>query len=703
MAEEEDLDPRWRLRRQLLRLNSLAWARAEQKETQQALRALGIPQEVDLSSVCRELGTFETQAEVEAPDLAVCDVLAFLQHATPAEQDFKKLNDSESHTAIHRIQERGLSLKKFKELYLFLEGLSRQGILPWYDRSARLAGIPLQEANFYQVNYWVIEPFTAREDMSYMEIVSDESAQRPTWFISHWWGEALSTFLKCLAKHTDVRRLSPRTSYWTALCSLGPGETCDTFHPAAKLRALLVLGTAGAFQRAWCVLEMGLATAEARGKAGLDVVAMRQDARGLAVVLTDGLTDAEQEWEAKHPGMGHIAKTDRESSFPLEVLSAGLSVDFSRCEASGGRSLVLAALSKLCPAQELPAEEVLNQHLRSFFARTALVQVLHRQLPVAPFLATIAGNTLQQDLWLPCLAHVLEDPEGFLLELLPYLVSMPLRRLRLDLGWRSLYANGSVSKVSSCSSLSGLGELGGLRDLELRLSGSRQLRSLSGFDSALGRLQMLQRLDLRLDACDKLQSVGELGKSLGQLSQLRSLDCHLGGCQLSDRDVRELGRGMQMLFKLQRLSVDLSGIKQIFYLWELGKCMRFMPELQQLEMDFSLCINLSDISELGNSVRILLTEMSHFGPGKPNSSFALRLEKSGVRINREKVAGYRDPDLFVKALGSRALSDFDPRPAASKAKLRPVWLTHLQEVQAKRSFLVPMGCQGLHRGCPRLY
>ncbi|CAJ1366215.1 unnamed protein product [Effrenium voratum] len=191
MAEEEDLDPRWRLRRQLLRLNSLAWARAEQKETQQALRALGIPQEVDLSSVCRELGTFETQAEVEAPDLAVCDVLAFLQHATPAEQDFKKLNDSESHTAIHRIQERGLSLKKFKELYLFLEGLSRQGILPWYDRSARLAGIPLQEANFYQVNYWVIEPFTAREDMSYMEIVSDESAQRPTWFISHWWGEAM--------------------------------------------------------------------------------------------------------------------------------------------------------------------------------------------------------------------------------------------------------------------------------------------------------------------------------------------------------------------------------------------------------------------------------------------------------------------------------------------------------------------------------
>ena len=32
-----------------------------------------------------------------------------------------------------------------------------------------------------------------------------------------------------------------------------------------------------------------------------------------------------------------------------------------------------------------------------------------------------------------------------------------------------------------------------------------------------------------------------------------------------------------------------------------------------------------------------------------------------------------------------------------------VWLTHLQEMAIKRSFKVPLGCQGMHKGCPRLY
>ena len=32
-----------------------------------------------------------------------------------------------------------------------------------------------------------------------------------------------------------------------------------------------------------------------------------------------------------------------------------------------------------------------------------------------------------------------------------------------------------------------------------------------------------------------------------------------------------------------------------------------------------------------------------------------------------------------------------------------VWLTHVQEMAIKRTFKVPMGCQGMHKGCPRLY
>ena len=40
--------------------------------------------------------------------------------------------------------------------------------------------------------------------------------------------------------------------------------------------------------------------------------------------------------------------------------------------------------------------------------------LLGRQLSIAPYLAIIAANVAQQELKLPCLAHVLETPERFL-------------------------------------------------------------------------------------------------------------------------------------------------------------------------------------------------------------------------------------------------------------------------------------------------
>ena len=61
--------------------------------------------------------------------------------------------------------------------------------------------------------------------------------------------------------------------------------------------------------------------------------------------------------------------------------------------------------------------------------------------------------------------------------------------------------------------------------------------------------------------------------------------------------------------------------------------------------------------------------------------------------------------MFVKSLGVRALCDPDEadlRPPSPKGR-NVVWLTHLEEQEIKRSFRVPMGCQGFFKGCPRLY
>ena len=57
----------------------------------------------------------------------------------------------------------------------------------------------------------------------------------------------------------------------------------------------------------------------------------------------------------------------------------------------------------------------------------------------------------------------------------------------------------------------------------------------------------------------------------------------------------------------------------------------------RFHLDLSLCINLSDISHLGNSLRILLAEPCGSGfrsEEESPGSFSLKLDKSGVRINR---------------------------------------------------------------------
>ena len=131
----------------------------------------------------------------------------------------------------------------------------------------------------------------------------------------------------------------------------------------------------------------------------------------------------------------------------------------------------------------------LDRSLRSFFAQSALAQLLHRlgrgfrgrsdvaalspesslatrQMSISPFLNVIAAHSSEeehllprseatgpppqfasslQELALPCLSHTLSGPGKFLADLSPTISGLSqLRCLRLDFGWRSLYANRAV-------------------------------------------------------------------------------------------------------------------------------------------------------------------------------------------------------------------------------------------------------------------
>jgi hypothetical protein len=54
---------------------------------------------------------------------------------------------------------------------------------------------------------------TSALQCSYVELVVIAD-QFPEWFVSHWWGESVFAFIKCLIRHAEDRGLSWDTPYW---------------------------------------------------------------------------------------------------------------------------------------------------------------------------------------------------------------------------------------------------------------------------------------------------------------------------------------------------------------------------------------------------------------------------------------------------------------------------------------------------------
>ena len=54
---------------------------------------------------------------------------------------------------------------------------------------------------------------TAAWQCSDVELVAIAD-QFPEWFVSHWWGEPVFAFIKCLIRHAKDRGLSWDTPYW---------------------------------------------------------------------------------------------------------------------------------------------------------------------------------------------------------------------------------------------------------------------------------------------------------------------------------------------------------------------------------------------------------------------------------------------------------------------------------------------------------
>ena len=67
--------------------------------------------------------------------------------------------------------------------------------------------------SLYDATAFMIKPATRKRRCSFVEFVAN-GAQRPSWFVSHWWGESVVDFIRCLEQHRKDRALAEDMAYW---------------------------------------------------------------------------------------------------------------------------------------------------------------------------------------------------------------------------------------------------------------------------------------------------------------------------------------------------------------------------------------------------------------------------------------------------------------------------------------------------------
>ena len=234
--------------------------------------------------------------------------------------------------------------------------------------------------------------------------------QKPSWFVSHAWKEPVWSFVSVLQRHETVRLLNP--FYWVCAYANNQHNVNDdipdnprksSFYFALKSceGVILVLDTnATAFGRIWCCFEESIAIEEQQTSSP-DQTALLLDvgatAAGQAHLITDGLAGQEIDMV---PVLAWHSKTQREATFPTEILRHGLFVDI--CNASATRSedktRILGSIAlprqqtALLSAVESDRYREVNQGLASHFALASWYGHLVRRQPLHDVAAALEAD-----------------------------------------------------------------------------------------------------------------------------------------------------------------------------------------------------------------------------------------------------------------------------------------------------------------------
>lgn len=249
---------------------------------------------------------------------------------------------------IPEVEWRAINLGQLRELAaLVKEVVTRTEVTDSFNGNAR---IRWDTANMYHINNAITKPLTQHFKCSFVELVAKGGAQKPKWFVSHWWGTPFQQTVALLGFHADQRVVSPDAAYW--ICTFAncqhdlSGLQVKDMHQSPFVKAIMSPGCDGTvtlldqhvttFTRVWCVLENFVSTNWAREGGETQLY-------DLAAWLPEGGKYGGKPVPAKPTlridlGNGKIEERVQDEStggaFPLTVAARGVHIDLTKASAT---------------------------------------------------------------------------------------------------------------------------------------------------------------------------------------------------------------------------------------------------------------------------------------------------------------------------------------------------------------------------------
>lgn len=457
--------------------------------------------------------------------------------------------------------------------------------LQWHDTAAEETSstatkpLTMERLNFYHLDAWLIRPATKAKGpehpggYAFVELLA-AGPQEPAWFVSHWWGERLVDFVRCVELHAETRELPDGAGFWALAYAVrrhSPQDlgTEDSHGPAFRRAlglcegVLMILnsktehaGPAMFFKRAWCVFEEAVAL-EANGRARpalLDIAT----SHGLeAQLLTDGLTERERRQEEKSRGEGRQLKTERESAFPITIIDEGLSLRVEKAEATqtGDRVHILNCLTGQAASLRQPSLDPR--------AYAKVNRKLRAALAVAVWRQAVEKNAVES-LRLP---EVLAQDEE-------------RANLSLDVSYTA------INGIGVCAIAKGIPIM--LQRLHLKFLDCDEVDNAALATLASRLPPVLEDLGLDFGFCDRIGDSGIAALARALPDALQGLSLSLAACgEIGDPGLAALAQGLPM--GLQRADISLQECSKITDRGLAAFARTNAVVLRRLHLDFRKC------------------------------------------------------------------------------------------------------------------